>query len=224
MYEYLVSRALRQTWLAGGEASANLRGETAPECIESERWPSGRSNAPYGLLSSSFHMACDDSINYCSFFFFLIDERELKSSGDRSRVGSRYSAPAVSTIVVIGVRDTSLASLPQAWNHNNERFKSNKAFQPVNVRRRCLGRDLDVDFGKIQRRKRISRAIDLSLNSTRERIHVSWHWSGRADSEPRSERRSLTRARMYRMRYDLNKENGVRLKNNRTGMSIKGNK
>lgn len=70
LYEYLVSRALRQTPLAGGEASANLRGETAPECIESERWPSGRSNAPYGLLSSSFHMACDGSINYCSFSFY----------------------------------------------------------------------------------------------------------------------------------------------------------
>ena len=34
----------------------NLRGDAAPECSESDKWPSGRSKAPYGLLSSSFHM------------------------------------------------------------------------------------------------------------------------------------------------------------------------
>lgn len=31
-------------------------GENAAECKESDRWGSWRSNAPYGLLSSSFHM------------------------------------------------------------------------------------------------------------------------------------------------------------------------
>lgn len=30
----------------GGEKIVNLRGETAPECSASDRWPSGRSKAP----------------------------------------------------------------------------------------------------------------------------------------------------------------------------------
>lgn len=112
--------------------------------------------------------------------FLFINERELKSSGDRSRLGSRYSAPAVNTIVGYWrarrksgqSRQMLIAgccclefSLPRAWNHNNERFKGNEAFQPVNVRWRCLGKDLEVDFGKIQRRKRISRAIDCGFNA-----------------------------------------------------------
>lgn len=55
--ENLIRRALRRHWPAWPrEAEVNLRGETAPECSESDRWPSGRSKAPYGLLSSSFHM------------------------------------------------------------------------------------------------------------------------------------------------------------------------
>lgn len=54
----LVRRALRRHWPAWPrkKKETNLRGETAPECSESDRCPSGRSKAPYGLLSSSFHM------------------------------------------------------------------------------------------------------------------------------------------------------------------------